>query len=125
MNKLPYIVTATVIALAGLFAILNRFWSGFVYFVLVSLLLLSLFWTGWLIYLYFSDFQEELKERFNYFKSKTINETKITTDYFEENIAIFKKQFNKKTLKDKILKWFQILIAFSIAITFLIGMIFV
>lgn len=125
MNKLPYIVTAVAIVLAGLFAVLNRFWAGFVYFVLVSLLALSLFWAIWLVYLYFTDFKEELEVRFSHFKAEKINEAKITVKYFDENLTAFKKQFSKRVLKDKLIKWFQILFAVAIAVTFLVGMILV
>lgn len=123
MNKLPYFITGGAVILAALFAILNRFWTGFVYFVLASLLVLSLFWGVWLIYKYFTDFKEELKDRFVLYKANKVNTTNTTTDMITANEAAYEKQFKKSVLKDKIIKWFIILFCFSVAIMFLIGMI--
>ncbi len=123
MNKLPYFITGGAVILAALFAILNRFWTGFVYFVLASLLVLSLFWGVWLIYKYFTDFKEELKDRFVLYKANKVNTTNTTTDMITANEAAYEKQFNKSVLKDKIIKWFIILFCFSVAAMFLIGMI--
>ena len=123
MNKLPYFITGGAVILAALFAILNRFWTGFVYFVLASLLVLSLFWGVWLIYKYFTDFKEELKDRFVLYKANKVNTTNTTTDMITANKAAYEKQFNKSVLKDKIIKWFIILFCFSVAAMFLIGMI--
>ena len=123
MNKLPYFITGGAVILAALFAILNRFWTGFVYFVLASLLVLSLFWGVWLIYKYFTDFKEELKDRFVLYKANKVNSTNATSDVVDANEAAYLKQFNRLVLKDKIIKWFIILFCFSVAVMFVIGMI--
>ncbi len=123
MNKLPYFITGGAVILAALFAILNRFWTGFVYFVLSSLLVLALFWGVWLIYKYFTDFKKELKERFVLYKANKINSTNATSDVVDANESAYLKQFNRLVLKDKIIKWFIILFCFSVAVMFVIGMI--
>lgn len=123
MSKVPYIVTAVLVVLAGLFAILNSVWAGFKYFVLVSLLLLALFWGVWFIYKYFTDFKKEQEEKFKFFKAQKVNSTEVTAEYFDKNLPAYKKEFSKKTLKDRVYKWCVILFCFAIAGAFLAGMI--
>ena len=102
MKNLPYIVTAILIVLAGIFALLNRVWAGFVYFVLSLLLLLSLFWGVWLIWQFFTTFKKELAEEFELFRADTINSKQLSAQDFDANVATDKKQFNKKMLKTKL-----------------------
>ncbi len=121
---MAYIITIIAIVLAGIFALLVNVWAGFAYFVLATLFLLSMFWGCWLIYKYFTEFKKELEERFSIFRAETINNKQTTSQYFDDNVAVFKKEFAKKTLKDKIVKWFMILFCFACAVAFLLGAIF-
>lgn len=121
---MAYIITIIAIVLAGIFALLVNIWTGFAYFVLAVLFLLSIFWGCWLIYKYFTDFKKELDERFLIFRAETINSKQISSQYFDDNVDLFKKEFAKKTLKDKIVKWFVILFCFACALAFLLGTIF-
>lgn len=125
MSKIPYIVTAILIVVAGLFAILNKFWAGFVYFVLAMLLVLSLFWAGWFLFKYFTDFKVELEEGFKLYKAEKINTTSITTDAFEQNEKVYRKQYKKSVFKTKFIKWFQIAFCLALAVTFILGMVFI
>lgn len=120
---MAYIITAVAVVLAIIFALLGKLWAGFVYFVLCTLLLLALFWGVWLIFKYFTDFKQELKEKYKLFKAEKINKYQISAQYFDENDAQYKKEFSKKVLKDKIMKWFVILFCFAVAVAFLLGMI--
>lgn len=122
MNKIPYIVSAITITLAGLFAILNRFWTGFVYFVLALLVALSLFWAGWLLFKYWTDYREELKEDYKIWIANKINSTEVTTEIVEQNEKVYKKQFSKHMRKHKLVKWAQIAICFALAASFLTGL---
>lgn len=124
MAYLSYIVSGIAIVLAGIFALLQSFWVGFVYFVLGILAMLSFFWAAWLIYKYFTDFKEELEERFKFYRIEVINTEQISKEYFDENLPVFKKEFSKKVLKDKIVKWFIIAVCFACAISFILGMVF-
>lgn len=124
MAYLSYIVTIVAIVLASIFALLLKVWAGFAYFVLTTLLLLSLFWGTWLIFKYLTEYKKELEEQFKLFKAKTINNRQLSVEYFDENIAVFKKEFSKKTKKDRFVKWFIILFCFACAVAFLLGMIF-
>lgn len=123
MKNLPYIFTVVFIIITALFAILRRFWEGFVYFVLGALLLLSVFWGVWLIYNYFTSFKKELDEKFKFFRVNVINQQGITTEAFDSALPAYRKLFKKKVLKDKLIKWGIILFCFACAGTFLVGMI--
>lgn len=123
MSKLPYIFTSVAVVLAALFAILNRFWTGFAYFVLSCCLLLALFWGAWLIYKYFTDFKHEIDERFKFYKAQKVNKSQVDESAFEANQAAYKKDFDRRMIKDKIIKWFIILFCFALAAAFLVGMI--
>ncbi len=123
MKNVPYIVTAVLIALTALFAILNKVWEGFVYFVLGSLLLLALFWGVWQTYLYFTEYKEERAEEFKFFRAKKIGEGQIAEKEFDAAEKEYLKLFNKSILKDKIIKWGIIAFCFAIAAAFLMGMI--
>ena len=124
MAKIPYITTGVLVVLTALFAILNRYWTGFVYFVLVSLLLLSAFWGVWLIYLYCTDYQKELEEKFKIFRAQKINELNITSEVFDASLPVYKKEFKKVMFKERFAKWFVIAFCFATSMAFLIGMIF-
>ena len=120
---LEYIITIADVALAGVFAILVKVWTGFMYFVLATLMVLALFWGAWLIYKFFTTYKEELNERFKIYKATTINATKITVEHFNENEATYRKDFSKKMRKEKFVKWFVIAFCFALAVAFLFGMI--
>lgn len=121
---MPYIVTVVAVILAAIFALLVKFWAGFVYFVLAVLLLLSLFWGAWLIYKYLTEFKAEIQERYKFYKAEKINKSHMDIGSYENNEMAYKKDFSRKILKDKISKWFVILFCFAVAVAFLLGMIF-
>ncbi len=123
MAKIPYIVTIVFVILTAIFAILNNYWTGFTFFVLACLMLLSLFWGAWQIYKYFTDFQKELEERFKFYRAEKINAGGVTAEVFDQNLPTYKKSFKKSVIKDKMIKWFIILFCFALATTFLIGII--
>ncbi len=123
MSKLPYIVTIVLVVLTAVFALLNKVWTGFAYFVLSVLLLLAVFWGVWLIYKYFTDFKLELEEKFKLYRANKINKTQISQENFNQNEKAYLKDFNKKVLKEKIIKWCVIAFCFAVAMAFLFGMI--
>ncbi|MBP3431330.1 MAG: hypothetical protein J6K39_00535 [Clostridia bacterium] len=124
MSKIPLITTVVALVFTVLFTVLNRFWAGFVYFVLACLFLLSMFWGVWLIYLYFTEYKNELEEKFKIHKAHKVNDAGITSEFYDENIAVFRKEFNRMMIKEKIVKWAMILFCFAVAVAFLIGMIY-
>ncbi len=120
-----YIVSAVDLVLTALFAILNKYvWKGFAYFVLSLLLALALAWGIWLVYKYFTAFKKEMEEEFNEYKIRVMNKEKITSKQFEEAEESYRKSFKKTLIKQIIFKWFIICFCFSIAVSFLLAMIF-
>lgn len=118
------VVTIISVVLSAVFALMTRLWAGFAYFVLALLMLLAIFWGIVLIIKFFTDYKKELQEEYTLFKAGKVNSSQISSKTFEENESVYKKEFSKKMLKDKILKWFVILFCFAVALTFLLGMIF-
>ena len=97
-------------------------WGGFSYFVLSLLTLLALAWAGHLIYFYVTDFKEQLKEDFKYFKAEMVNTKNITSQEFDDNFVVYNKQFKKRVLKDKIINICKIVFCFGLALLFIIAM---
>lgn len=123
MSKISYIVTGVLLALALLFVVLNsiyeEIWTGFAYFVLAILALLSLFWCVWLIVQFFTTYRKELDERFEIYRAETVNRNKITLEQFSEHEADYRKSFNKSLRREKSVKWFYIIFALACAILFI------
>lgn len=123
-EKLSYIVTILLALLTAIFTILKEeVWEGFVYFVFSLILLLALFWAVWLIYKYFTEFKNEVNEKWIIFKAEKINKLRITSDEFEKSEAGYKKEFKKKIFREKFIKWFMICFCFAVAATFLVALI--
>lgn len=120
---MAYIITIIAVVLAAVFAVLVKVWTGFMYFALASLLLLALFWAAWLIVKYFTEFKIEMNERFKIYKASTINKAGITSEHFNQNEAAYRKDFEKKMRKEKVIKWLVILFCFAVAAAFLLGMV--
>ena len=121
-GNIIYIISAVLIVLSIIFALLIQVWGGFSYFTLSLLTLLALAWAGHLIYYYCTSFKAELEDEFNYYKAEVINSDGVTSEDFEKNIAYYKKQFNKKTIKDKTINICKIIFAFGVAGLFIMAM---
>lgn len=121
-RSLVYIISAILIVISIIFSLLIKVWGGFSYFVLTTLTALSLMWGIHLILLYIREFKKQLEENFVFFKADTINNTNITSQYFDENIAEYKKVYNKKVFKDKFFYICKIVLCFGIAALFFVGM---
>ncbi len=123
-DKITYIVTIAIAVLTAIFTILKeQVWDGFVYFVFVLIMLLGLFWGAWLIYKYFTEFRAELQDRYTVFKAEKINKLRITSSVYEASEVAYKKEFKRKLLREKFIKWFMICFCFAIAIAFLVAVI--
>ena len=120
-----YIFTAVDLVLTALFAILNsKVWSGFAYFVLSLLFVLALAWGIFLIVNYFTAYKKELQADYEDFKLKKRGVDGVSVEELEENEVVYKKEFKKSKIKQKMVKWFIILFCFAIAISFLVAMFF-
>ena len=125
MAKIPYIVSAIAFVLVALFAILETYWFGLVYFVLGTLLALAGFWAIWLLIGYFTVYQKELDERFLLYKAEVINHDHITADYFEENKKAYRKEFEKKLAREKISRIYMIIFCFALVVAFIVAMFYI
>ena len=123
-NNIIYIISAVIIVLSIVFALLINVWGGFTYFVLTLLTLLSLAWAGHLIRYYFMDFKEQAEEEFKLFKAETVNEKNITSEEFDKNEQAFRKEYNKKLIKYKVIHIAKITLCFGLAVLFILGMVF-
>ncbi len=123
-NNIIYIISAVIIVLSIVFALLINVWDGFTYFVLSLLTLLSLAWAGHLIRYYLMDFKEQAEEEFKLFKAETVNEKNITSEEFDKNEQAFRKEYNKKLVKYRIIHISKIILCFGLAILFILGMVF-
>lgn len=120
---MSYIVSIVAVVLAALFAVLGKWWGGFAYFVLAILVLLSIFWSVWLILKYRTDFKKETEEKYRLYKARQINKLQISEAMYMQNEATYKKDFKRKTFKDRFIKWSCIAFAIACAILFLLGII--
>ncbi|MBE7076223.1 MAG: hypothetical protein E7375_04100 [Clostridiales bacterium] len=119
---IAYIITIVACVIAGIFALLVNVWTGFMYFVLATLLLLALFWTAWLVLQYFRSFKFKLEENFKYYKAEVINRNNMSIEMFNANESAYRKEYNKKMRKEKVLYWLKVVFAFAIAVTFAVSM---
>lgn len=119
---IAYIITIVACVIAGIFALLVNVWTGFMYFVLATLLLLALFWTAWLVLQYFRSFKFKLEENFKYYKAEVINRNNMSIKMFNANESAYRKEYNKKIRKEKVLYWLKVVFAFAIAVTFAVSM---
>ncbi len=122
-GNIIYIISAIIIVLCIIFAFLINTWSGFTYFVLSLLTILSLAWAGHLIYFYCTTFKEELTEDFEYYRAEVVNAEGITLEEFEKNLGYYKKKFNRKNaIKEKTIHICKIIFAFGVAGLFIMAM---
>ncbi len=121
-KNIIYIISAVIIVLCIIFALLIDVWASFSYFVLSLMTALTLVWAGYLIYNYLTDFKKQLDEDFDYFKAEKINSTSVTSEEFEKNELAYRKEFNKSTRKTKLLEICKIILCFGFAGLFIFAM---
>lgn len=121
-SSIVYIISAVIIVLCIIFALLIDVWASFSYFVLSLMTALTLVWAGYLIYNYLTDFKKQLDEDFDYFKAEKINSTSVTSDEFEKNEQAYRKEFNKSARKTKFLEICKIILCFGFAGLFIFAM---
>ena len=110
-----YIISASIIALCIVFALLINVWAGFQIFVLTLMSALSLVWAGFLIYNYLTDFKKQLADEFSYFKAEKINSTTVTSEEFEKNELAYEKEYQKTTRRAKFFEICKIILCFGFA----------
>lgn len=121
-KNIIYIISAVIIVLCIIFALLIDVWASFSYFVLSLMTILTLVWAGYLIYNYVTDFKKQLDDDFAYYKAEKINSTSVTSEEFEKNELAYRKEFNKSTRKTKLLEICKIILCFGFAGLFIFAM---
>ncbi len=118
-----FLVTIILLVLIVLFASLQSYWGGLVYFALSFLIILCIYWMVIFILQYITDYYKTFDEDFKLYCIHLINSTSVTTEQVNENIEFYKKQYKKSIIRDKIIDISKILVALSIMIACIIGMI--
>ena len=121
-KNIVYIISAVIIVICIILALLINVWSGFSYFVLSLMTALTLVWAGYLIYNYVTDFKKQLEEEFAYFKAEKINTTSVTSEEFENNELTYRKEFNKSAKRSKFFEICKIILCFGFAGLFVFAM---
>lgn len=121
-KNIVYIISAVIIVLCIIFALLIDVWASFSYFVLSLMTILTLVWAGYLIYNYVTYFKKQLDDDFAYYKAEKINSTSVTSDEFEKNEQAYRKEFNKSARKTKFLEICKIILCFGFAGLFIFAM---
>ena len=121
-KNIVYIISAVIIVLCIIFALLIDVWASFSYFVLSLMTILTLVWAGYLIYNYVTDFKKQLDDDFAYYKAEKINSTSVTSDEFEKIEQAYRKEFNKSARKTKFLEICKIMLCFGFAGLFIFAM---
>ena len=121
-KNIVYIISAVIIVLCIIFALLIDVWASFSYFVLSLMTILTLVWAGYLIYNYVTDFKKQLDDDFAYYKAEKINSTSVTSDEFEKNEQAYRKEFNKSARKTKFLEICKIILCLGFAGLFIFAM---
>ncbi len=118
-----FLVTIILLSLTVLFASLQMYWGGLVYFALSCLIILCIYWIVIFCRQYYFDYHLSFDEEFKIYCVNIINSTSVTTQYVNENIEYYKKQFKKSLIRDKLIDISKILVALSIMVVCIVGMI--
>ena len=118
-----FLVTLILLVLIILFASLQSFWGGLVYFALSFLIILSIYWIVIFIIQYINDYYKSFDEDFKFYCIDLINSTNMTTSEVNKNIEELKKSYKKSLIRDKIVDIAKILVAVSVIAACIAGMI--
>lgn len=116
------LVTGILIVLIVLFAALQSFWQGCLYFALSFMIILSIYWIVIFILQYIEDYYKTFDDDFKEYCVELINRTELTTSQVSSNIEFYKKRYKKTLIRDKIIDIAKMLVALSIVIACIIGM---
>ena len=117
------LITLGLLILIILFASLQSFWGGLVYFALSFLIILCIYWLVIFILQYINDYYKTFDEVFRLYCNKLINSTTVTTQELNDNIDFYKKKYKKYIIRDKIVDIAKMLVALSIIVSCIIGMV--
>ena len=116
------LVTGILIVLIVLFAALQSFWQGCLYFALSFMIILSIYWIVIFILQYIEDYYKSFDDDFKAYCVELINRTELTTSQVSSNIEFYKKRYKKTLIRDKLIDIAKMFVALSIIIACIIGM---
>ena len=117
------LVTIILLILIVLFASLQSFWNGLVYFALSFLIVLCLYWLVIFILQYINDYYKTFEDDFKIYCAEIINSTTATSQDVNNNIDYYRKKYKKSILRDKLFDIAKMLVAISIIASSILGMI--
>lgn len=117
-----FYVSIVLLVLIILFASLQTFWSGLVYFALSFLIILCIYWLIVLINQYIVDYYKTFEDDFKIYCNETINSTTLSTKDINDNLSYYRKKYKRSLIRDKILDITKILFVISILVSCVVGM---
>ncbi len=117
-----FYVSIVLLVLIILFASLQTFWSGLVYFALSFLIILCIYWLIVLINQYIVDYYKTFEDDFKIYCNETINSTMLSAKDINDNLSYYRKKYKRSLIRDKILDITKILFVISILVSCVVGM---
>ena len=112
-----FIVTAILVVLMIVTAVLREVWLGFSYFTISFALLLAIFWAVTFIFNYINDYVKNFEQDFKMYCIKLINSSSLTMEDIEKDKNTYIKAYKKTVLRYKVIDIIKILVAIVIALT--------
>lgn len=112
-----FIITAILVVLMIVTAVLREVWHGFSYFTISFALLLAIFWAVTFILNYINDYVKNFEQDFKMYCIKLINSTSLTMEDIEKDKNTYIKAYKKTVLRYKVIDIIKILVAIVIALT--------
>ena len=92
------------------------------FFALISLTYMHISWIVLLIINYKEEFFDDFDEKFKFYLVQIINYSNVTSQMVEENSELYRKNFKKTLIKDKLIEIAKMLVLLSLVITFFVVM---
>lgn len=112
-----FIVTAILVVLMIVTALLREVWLGFSYITISFALLLAIFWAVTFIFNYINDYVKNFEQDFKMYCIKLINSSSLTMEDIEKDKNTYIKAYKKTVLRYKVIDIIKILVAIVIALT--------
>lgn len=112
-----FIVSAILVVLMIITAILREVWFGFSYFTITFVLILAIFWMITFILNYINDYVTNFKQDFKMYCIKLVNSSTLSLEDIEKDKNIFIKEYKKTLIKYKVVDIIKILVSIVIALT--------
>ena len=112
-----FLVTAILVILMIITAILHDVWQGFSYFTISFALVLAVFWAIMFILNYINDYVKNFEQDFKMYCIELINSSSLTMEDIERDRNMYIKGYKKTILKYKVIDIVKILVVIVITLT--------